>query len=471
MQLTTDIGDRQALLDDLNARINPERSRSFDVAAFAAARERLEKAARTIAPNPVGLRVAVVGSNGKGSTAYYLGRLFAGAPGLLEQCRRAWSVPDKLQIAAAAQTTDPRDVAGNIGLYTSPHLVDVCERIRIDGQMLTAGELIGAIRQLHRFERVRPFSYFEILSLVAWFIYQKHSLPAQIFEAGLGGRLDATRVARPQVVVLTQIVAEHVALLGTTPQQIVREKLGIATRDTRCVIVGPQPLLAPDEITEAAADVCPDAEVLLCKSMSGGGQQPYLAHSLDLARKAYTAIVDRLLDFVPNRRGVGLMPGLDFGTFREEPSISLHPGPAGRLEFRPAPNGGALIYDTAHNVPAVKTTLGSLSLMSEFSGAADCLCLFGVLRDRQPELFEAQLVRFGFRKVVQLSGEELAPGPHALALEEVPALIAAGWSEGVRQVLLIGTHRLYGLYLQLAGVPNSGSFLPAGTAGFGLSSA
>ncbi len=120
------------------------------------------------------------------------------------------------------------------GLYTSPHLVHLGERIRVNGTCATATELEDAFRvarphlEAMRAEgRWRSFTYFEVLTVLAFLHFRARGVEAQVIEVGLGGRLDATNVVAPDVCVITPISLEHTAVLGDTVAKIAAEKAGI----------------------------------------------------------------------------------------------------------------------------------------------------------------------------------------------------------------------------------------------------
>ena len=403
---------------ELEGRINPERTRQFRSEQFEANREYLERTAQGRWQNPGAIRIAVVGSNGKGSLAYYLARLF------------------ELHLGAGAGG------ASRVGLYTSPHLIDVCERIRVDGIPVRADVLLETIRSVAAFEKPSArFSYFEALTLAARAIFSGLQLPVEVYEAGLGGRLDATRVARAEHVLVASIVREHVALLGADPEQILREKLGICTESARTAIILPQPLIGADAIRAAARAICPHVRLVLAPSSllpdsSVGRSETYLERSLRFAQFCFHEITGE----------VG-------------PAVTPFPGPAGRLECRRR-GAATLCYDTAHNEAALRTTLASLAALPGFPGSGQSEAFFGCLPDRDPGVFRDVLVRFGFAGVTQVVGPELAApaGPEP----GVPASQLAGivQDSAVPFVLVTGTHRLYGEFTRL--FPEMQSFLPAG---------
>ncbi|MGB9712201.1 MAG: bifunctional folylpolyglutamate synthase/dihydrofolate synthase [Dissulfurimicrobium sp.] len=114
------------------------------------------------------------------------------------------------------------------GLYTSPHLVSLRERFRIDGEEIgeeALGRLIFKIKSL--VDRGYELSYFEYTTAIAMEWFRQEGVDMAVFETGLGGRLDATNVLTPLVSVITNVSFDHMAYLGTTLSGIAHEKAGI----------------------------------------------------------------------------------------------------------------------------------------------------------------------------------------------------------------------------------------------------
>ena len=130
------------------------------------------------------------------------------------------------------------------GLYTSPHLLDVRERIRIDGNMIAEEDLrscAGAIRRQSRDD----LTYFEFLTAIAFHFFEQQQVDIAILEVGMGGRLDATNVARPLVSVISNISLDHSQYLGRRIEQIAREKSGIIKQEGCCLTAAKQaPVIA-----------------------------------------------------------------------------------------------------------------------------------------------------------------------------------------------------------------------------------
>ena len=123
-----------------------------------------------------------------------------------------------------------------VGLFTSPHLVDFRERIRVNGQMVSEEYVIDFVEQ-HRsfFEPLHP-SFFELTTAMAFKYFAEQNVDMAVIEVGLGGRLDCTNIISPEVCVITNISFDHVAFLGNTLAKIAGEKAGIIKRNTPVVI-------------------------------------------------------------------------------------------------------------------------------------------------------------------------------------------------------------------------------------------
>ncbi len=165
--------------------------------------ERIERALAALGnPERACPSVLIVGTNGKGSTAALLA-------GILE--------------AHGVRT----------GLYTSPHLVRVEERIRVIGEAVAAAELKDLVADLARFPEL---SYFETLTAAALEHFARRGVELAVLEAGLGGRWDATNVGEPAVTLLTNIGTDHQSWLGPTRAHVAREKA--AALGGRAAIIG-----------------------------------------------------------------------------------------------------------------------------------------------------------------------------------------------------------------------------------------
>ncbi|ASZ15072.1 bifunctional folylpolyglutamate synthase/dihydrofolate synthase [Chitinophaga pendula] len=140
--------------------------------------------------------IHVAGTNGKGSTSHMLAAIF-------------------------------QQAGYKTGLYTSPHLLDFRERIRVNGQMTPESFVIEFTEQMRSaMEEIQP-SFFEMTVAMAFQYFALEQVDIAIIEVGLGGRLDSTNVITPELSVITNISYDHMHLLGDTLPAIAREKAGI----------------------------------------------------------------------------------------------------------------------------------------------------------------------------------------------------------------------------------------------------
>ena len=123
-----------------------------------------------------------------------------------------------------------------VGLYTSPHLVDFRERIRVNGEMVSEQFVVDFVEQ-HRafFEPLHP-SFFELTTAMAFLYFAEQEVDVAVIEVGLGGRLDCTNIISPDLTVITNISFDHVGFLGDTLAKIAHEKAGIIKPHTPIII-------------------------------------------------------------------------------------------------------------------------------------------------------------------------------------------------------------------------------------------
>ena len=164
--------------------------------------------------------------------------------------------------STAAMVTSILAAAGyKTGLYTSPHLHTVTERIRVGLEPVAQSDFVGLVQEawpavewVSRHGGYGGVSFFEVMTAMAFLHYRRVQVDFQVLEVGLGGRLDATNVVTPDVCTITPISLDHVATLGDTLGLIAREKAGILKPGVP-VVVAPQPDEAMGAVREVARQV------------------------------------------------------------------------------------------------------------------------------------------------------------------------------------------------------------------------
>lgn len=123
-----------------------------------------------------------------------------------------------------------------VGLYTSPHLLDFCERIRVDGEPIPQDYVIDFVEEGQKLFESIGASFFEITTAMAFKYFAEKNIDIAVVEVGLGGRLDSTNIITPIVSLITNISLDHTDLLGSSLEQIAMEKGGIIKKDVPVII-------------------------------------------------------------------------------------------------------------------------------------------------------------------------------------------------------------------------------------------
>ena len=130
-----------------------------------------------------------------------------------------------------------RNANYNVGLFTSPHLLNVNERIRINGQPISDQHISEYIKNYkNNIEKISA-SFFETITIMAFWYFKKMNVDYAIMETGLGGRLDSVTICTPILTVITSISLDHTEILGSTLSQITNEKIGIIKKKIPCITI------------------------------------------------------------------------------------------------------------------------------------------------------------------------------------------------------------------------------------------
>ncbi len=230
------------------------------------------------------------------------------------------------------------------GLYTSPHLVKLGERVQVDRRLLTEEEIVAYTAELQPVaDKIGAFSpdeqptFFEFMTAMAFLQFQRKQVDVAVIEVGMGGRLDATNVVLPEVTVITSIGLDHCAELGSTHAAIAREKAGIIKPGVS-VVIGLMPEEAEQVVREVAA--ANNAPVYSVRETFGPGRRDYPVTNLEGDYQRWNAATAEL--------ATGLLTG------NLKPSADAiahglaHVNWPGRWQ-RTSIGGKKLILDASHN--------------------------------------------------------------------------------------------------------------------------
>lgn len=301
--------------------------------------------------------IHVVGTNGKGSTSFYLA-------GILQ--------------AHGLKTA----------LYTSPHLVNLRERIRVNDlpigeddlnrlilQVKEAAEKASAVQVLAGGTPIEP-TFFEVLTIVAFLYYAEQGVDVAVLEAGMGGRLDSTAVADGRIAVVTSIGLEHTEVLGATESAILKEKMGVVG-ETRAAAIGKVFVLGG--LSKELLDVAREISAKLMTAVA----VPVIRDDIELPNLGRHYVENACLSLVAAKLFLADNASLPGGVAYDD-ALALNclknRSWAGRMQKLMDGAGNVrVILDGAHNSHAVRRLVETLA---QYYPGKKFHCVFGALKDK-----------------------------------------------------------------------------------------
>lgn len=244
------------------------------------------------------------------------------------------------------------------GLYTSPHLLDVRERFRIDGEMMSEADLVAFFEEMDTLLQRHPLTFFELTTVIAFWYFNRKGVDIAIIETGLGGRLDATNVITPMCSVITSIGLDHMDQLGSTLKEIAREKAGILKRGV--------PFVTSLYNTE------PFAELLSQGCKAGAYYRPLTSFPHHVCTDVPSTFEKRNIDLVYTvvKELGNWYPITDEGFMKALSNVRKWSGLQGRMEQIGTVNGGGHMYfDGSHNADALDSLKEYLSAKYDLTSA------------------------------------------------------------------------------------------------------
>ena len=298
------------------------------------------------------LTVHVGGTNGKGSTSHMLAAILAAA-------------------------------GHKVGLYTSPHLADFRERIRVDGRMMHREAVVDFVERYRGMNLPCAPSFFELTTIMAFDYFATSGVDIAVIEVGLGGRLDTTNIITPILSVITNITLDHTNLLGSTTTQIATEKAGIIKKGIPVVIghadADTRPVFEA-KAAEMGAPIIFAQDTPVRHTRADGhfkygltpGEEPWIVS--DLTGEYQPENVNTVMAAVRT----GALPGVSAQHVAEAlPNVCGRTGLMGRwMHLGSAPD---IICDTGHNIGAWEYLAPRLT---EIAGKSHLHIVLGFVNDK-----------------------------------------------------------------------------------------
>lgn len=276
--------------------------------------------------------IHVAGTNGKGSTSHLLASVL-------------------------------QEAGYKTGLYTSPHLMDFRERIRINGEMIPEDFVVDFVTKHKRFfESIEP-SFFELTTGMAFAYFAEKNVDIAIIEVGLGGRLDCTNIISPILSIITNISFDHTQLLGDTLEMIAKEKAGIIKTNIP-VIIGEAEDTKVREVFQNKAEEVKAKDIIFAQDKSPINSSKLLPSGYwEFETNEYPELIDQLGGYaqeknastvltainVLKKENIDIPPKAVYKGFR---FVQENTGIMGRwqiIQYNPK-----IILDTGHNEAGIK---------------------------------------------------------------------------------------------------------------------
>ena len=331
-----------------------------------------------------------------------------------------------------------------VGLYTSPHLINFNERIRVNGSPIKNHEIISFIKTVDIAIQKIDSTFFEVTTAMALKYFQDHNVDIAVIETGLGGRLDSTNVIEPILTIMTPISMDHMDILGNSIQQIAKEKSGII-KDDIMLITAKQERVVMDILFDKAKEKKTSiivADNPLNISIDSNGT------SFSLAKKNYKTPLIGDFQAANASLAISAVAHLDNKIKHKSICKSLKdlywPGRLQCLSKK-------IYYDVAHNESGIKSILRSFNMIYPDYNIYGLFCLKGdkdldliafQLKDKLKKLFIADS-----KNALLLNAESLSIKLNDLGIDNSPVKSIKDGIKALRAIikekdigLIFGTH-------------------------------
>lgn len=254
-----------------------------------------------------------------------------------------------------------------VGLYTSPHLIDFRERIKINGEMISEDEVVGFVKKHKSFFETSNMSFFEMTLGLAFKHFADNNVDVAVIEVGLGGRLDATNIITPEICLITNIGIDHTNFLGDTYESIAKEKAGIIKTEIPVII---------SETQEETKSVFIEKANEVKASIVFADKEQYINYETDLMGDYQRKNINGVLALFKNLDRImvsenDIVEGLS--------NVVRNTGLLGRWQV--IENNPKVVCDTAHNKEGLSLTMKQL----KEENFEELHIVFGVVSDKKTD--------------------------------------------------------------------------------------
>ena len=260
-----------------------------------------------------------------------------------------------------------------VGLYTSPHLLNFNERIRVNGHTISNEEIVDFMRNNYNHIINIQTTFFETTTVMALDHFSKHNVDIAIIETGLGGRLDSTNVIMPEVSVITSISMDHLDILGESITKIAEEKAGIIKDFIPLILAGQGKyvnsiILEKARIKNSPVTIVHPKNATLIKVDSGGTSFSYDGNKFRVSLSGEHQVLNCMMAIEAAKK---VCNNLNYNKINKACCCTKWPGRMERL------TNHSIYYDVAHNASGISVILDTVKTIHPEKSIIGLFCLKG----------------------------------------------------------------------------------------------
>ena len=335
--------------------------------------------------------------------------------------------------SVCAMLANIANIAGyKVGLYTSPHISEITERIRINNEKISKDKWTKYVQRIRQY--ITTESFFEVMTAIAFLYFAEEHVDISIVEVGLGGRLDATNVVESTISIITNISLEHTQRLGKTEEAIAREKAGIIKENSICITA------AKGKALEVLEKICQEKKTQLIHANTTNAFELSLKGEM---QKENAGIVVAALEALKKKNiiipKIHIVEGLRTTVWH------------GRLEFIDK----NVLVDVAHNPGGMEQLAKELKKIKK-EQFKKLVLVIGILADKDWKIMLDQIVSVADIIIVTKPNNQRAADPEVLqrflekeygidaeCIEHVPAALEKAKRLAKRDDLIVVTGSFY----------------------------